>query len=150
MIRQLEDRLRHSEQILKTLQQEHEVLMRQAKPGVVHETLPCHDCGQYHQEFSVDSVFWNRIMRPDGKETDREYLCLACFHRHVVAALDAAVQERDDAIAERKETQAEFHHLSTTLSAETWAAIDRAEKAEAQLGVVHETRQQEKNDEEKD
>jgi hypothetical protein len=57
--------------------------------------LPCHDCRKPHREFSVDSVLWNRVMRPDGHETDREYLCLACFHYHVAKALCAAerVQE---------------------------------------------------------
>jgi hypothetical protein len=65
--------------------------------------LPCYDCGRPHLEFSVDSVLWNRIMRPDG-ETDREYLCLACFHGHVARYIDDLIERLFRASLEKLRT----------------------------------------------
>lgn len=54
--------------------------------------LPCVECGKPHREFVVPSSLWNRIVRHDNRETDREYLCLACFFGHVEAALRGGPQ----------------------------------------------------------
>lgn len=61
-------------------------------------------------------------------------LCRGCraLADKITKALRTLHQERDEAIAERDETQGEFHHLNETASAATWAAIDRAEAAEAE------------------
>lgn len=53
--------------------------------------LPCRNCNQPHQEYSVDSKLWNLVMRPDGRETEYEYLCLKCFHRRIAARVELLV-----------------------------------------------------------
>lgn len=64
--------------------------------------IPCSDCAGDVVEFTVPNDIWNSVMRPDGKEGDREYLCVSCWylwlrkHMHTEKArADKAEKERD-------------------------------------------------------
>jgi hypothetical protein len=50
--------------------------------------IPCSNCGGKVQEFSVPNPVWNAIVRKNGKETDKEYLCVWCFTSCVVEWFD--------------------------------------------------------------
>ena len=41
--------------------------------------IPCRRCGGPVVEFVVPNEVWNPIVRKNGPETDREYLCVRCF-----------------------------------------------------------------------
>ena len=41
--------------------------------------IPCQHCGGPVIEFSIPSPLWNSIMRPDGREHTKEYICIDCF-----------------------------------------------------------------------
>lgn len=47
-------------------------------------TVPCCLCGGAVEEFSVPNADWNRIVRKNGSETDKEYLCWACFEKKIL------------------------------------------------------------------
>lgn len=51
-------------------------------------TVPCCACGGEVVEFTVPNDIWNLVMRPDGKETDKEYLCLDCWYKALRSKLD--------------------------------------------------------------
>jgi DNA-directed RNA polymerase subunit RPC12/RpoP len=51
-------------------------------------TIPCSNCGGRVQEFSVANELWNKVVRKNGKETNREYLCIWCFASLMVYFLD--------------------------------------------------------------
>lgn len=69
-------------------------------------TVPCCECGGDAVEFTVPNDIWNAVMRPDEKETDREYLCLDCWYkalRNYINNLRAELdRERERAYAARK------------------------------------------------
>jgi len=46
--------------------------------------VPCCECGGKVVEFSVPSELWNMVMRPDGHETDKEYLCFDCWNKKLL------------------------------------------------------------------
>lgn len=46
--------------------------------------IPCCECGGPVVEFSIPNELWNRVMRPDGHETDKEYLCYSCWNKALV------------------------------------------------------------------
>lgn len=50
-------------------------------------TVPCVLCRGVVFEFSVPSELWNAVVRRGGPETDKEYLCVNCFHRKVYEAI---------------------------------------------------------------
>jgi hypothetical protein len=56
--------------------------------------IPCIECGNDVIEFSVPNDIWNRVIRPDGHEHDKEYLCMHCFLNRLRTALELPV--RDD------------------------------------------------------
>ena len=41
--------------------------------------IPCDDCGGEAHEFYIPNDIWNRVIRKDGHEQDKEYLCVDCF-----------------------------------------------------------------------
>lgn len=41
---------------------------------------PCCKCGGKVIEFSVPNALWNMVIRQDGRESDKEYLCFACWN----------------------------------------------------------------------
>ncbi len=41
--------------------------------------VPCAECSGPVHEFSVPDNLWNTVVRTEGKEHDKEYLCLNCF-----------------------------------------------------------------------
>lgn len=47
--------------------------------GARVSSIPCCLCGGECIEFTVPNELWNRIIRPDGREHDKEYLCVQCF-----------------------------------------------------------------------
>ena len=51
---------------------------------------PCCECGCECIEFSRPSEEWNATMRPDGHETDREYLCAPCYMNHLASRAERA------------------------------------------------------------
>lgn len=55
-----------------------------------HETstIPCCLCGGEVVEFTVPNDIWNLVIRTDGKETDKEYLCLDCWYKALRSKLD--------------------------------------------------------------
>lgn len=42
-------------------------------------SIPCVECGGPVVEFSIPNRIWNQVVRRDGREHDREYLCIGCF-----------------------------------------------------------------------
>lgn len=59
--------------------------------------IPCDLCGGAVIEFSIPNDIWNRVIRLDGHEHDKEYLCMACFFDALRTALGIGVttMERD-------------------------------------------------------
>lgn len=51
-------------------------------------SIPCAVCGGEVIEFSVPNDLWNYVMRPDGHETDKEYLCFSCWNRALEAKFE--------------------------------------------------------------
>lgn len=56
-------------------------LWRRLVPAVEspYSEVPCCECKERMVEFGVPNALWNSVMRPDGREHDREYLCITCF-----------------------------------------------------------------------
>lgn len=44
-------------------------------------TIPCVLCGGVVREFSIPNEIWNYVVRDDGLETDREYMCETCYRQ---------------------------------------------------------------------
>jgi len=44
----------------------------------------CCECNGKVIEFSVPNELWNIVMRPDGNETDKEYLCFGCWNKKLL------------------------------------------------------------------
>ena len=63
--------------------------------------IPCCECGGEVVEFTVPNDIWNLVMRPDGKETDREYLCWNCWYeklRNKMAEMQRRERNLEDAL----------------------------------------------------
>lgn len=43
--------------------------------------ISCCKCGGEVNEFVVPNELWNIVMRPDGHETNQEYLCFDCWNK---------------------------------------------------------------------
>lgn len=61
--------------------------------------IPCCICGGEVVEFTVPNDIWNLVMRPDDKETDREYLCLDCWYVALRDFLSASQRRERAAVA---------------------------------------------------
>jgi hypothetical protein len=61
---------------------------RTSVESVVSE-VPCCKCGGEVIEFVVENRIWNRIVRLDGPEHDKEYLCVACFAKQCVEFVES-------------------------------------------------------------
>jgi hypothetical protein len=46
--------------------------------------IPCAICGGEVIEFTAPNYLWNLIMRPDGHEHDKEYVCFDCFKKKFI------------------------------------------------------------------
>jgi hypothetical protein len=59
------------------------VVIDEVQPKAEKETskIPCCLCGGKVIEFTVPNEVWNKVMRPDGKETDKEYICYECWNK---------------------------------------------------------------------
>lgn len=44
-------------------------------------SVPCAKCGKGCVEFTIPNEIWNAVIRPDGREHDEEYLCIACWEK---------------------------------------------------------------------
>ena len=55
--------------------------------------IPCCECGGEVVEYSIPNDIWNIVMRPDGKETDKEYLCLGCWHEALRRTLEELINQ---------------------------------------------------------
>ena len=56
----------------------------------------CDRCAGPVYDFTVSNDLWNHVVRKDGPETYREYLCLTCFHAMVadrITELEAIVEK---------------------------------------------------------
>lgn len=49
--------------------------------------VPCDICGGKVIEFSIPNDIWNKVIRLDGHEHDKEYLCMDCFFEALRRAL---------------------------------------------------------------
>lgn len=92
---------------------------------------PCCECGCECIEFSRPSEEWNATMRPDGHETDREYLCAPCYMNHLASRAERA----ESALAASESKRA-------TLAAEcrAWRAVNDTCKDE-QFAVLNDRMQ---------
>ena len=57
---------------------------------------PCNLCNGTVIEFSIDNIVWNTVIREDGSEHDKEYLCVWCvladmidYNRNNIKKLEA-------------------------------------------------------------
>lgn len=41
--------------------------------------IPCCLCGGEVREFTIPNDIWNEVIRLNGRETDREYICIECW-----------------------------------------------------------------------
>ena len=55
--------------------------------------VPCCKCHGEVIEFTVPNELWNAVMRPDGCETDQEYLCFDCWNKELLAVLKALIND---------------------------------------------------------
>jgi len=62
--------------------------------------IPCCKCGKEVIEFTVPNELWNMVMRHDGHETDKEYLCFDCWNTELMEYL-ARLQSELDAEKEK-------------------------------------------------
>lgn len=53
---------------------------------VISET-PCSLCGGQVIEFGIPNDIWNKVIRLDGHESNKEYLCIDCFFEALRKAL---------------------------------------------------------------
>jgi hypothetical protein len=58
--------------------------------------IPCCKCHGPVIEFTIPNETWNAVMRPDGKETDQEYICESCWHEAVQEAATRPLNLRVD------------------------------------------------------
>lgn len=73
--------------------------------------IPCCKCGGVViDEFSVPSELWNAVMRPDGHETDQEYLCFECWN----GALNVYITRLRSLVTELKEGITNTRDLART------------------------------------
>lgn len=56
-------------------------LIESLQAQLASSEIPCCECGGEVVEFTVPNDIWNSVMRPDGHETDREYLCFDCWYK---------------------------------------------------------------------
>lgn len=56
-------------------------------PSDQASSIPCDICGGAVIEFSIPNDIWNKVIRLDGHEHDKEYLCMACFFDALRTAL---------------------------------------------------------------
>jgi len=50
-------------------------------------SIPCAKCGGSVIEFSVPNDVWNKVVRPTGRETSNEYICVNCWFNALRVAL---------------------------------------------------------------
>lgn len=60
-------------------------------PDDAVSSIPCNICGGAVIEFSIPNDIWNKVIRLDGHEHDKEYLCMACFFDALRVALGIGV-----------------------------------------------------------
>lgn len=46
--------------------------------------IPCVECNGEVIEFSIPNIVWNKVIRRNGKEHNKEYLCIWCFLNHTI------------------------------------------------------------------
>lgn len=63
--------------------------------GDLISSIKCARCGGHVVEFTIPNDIWNAVIRPDGRERDDEYICMACWHKALRAALDVVVNARE-------------------------------------------------------
>lgn len=62
-----------------------------------YSDIPCFECGNNVVEFSVPDELWNAVMRPDGHETGKEYLCFDCWNKNLMAYIAALTKQLAEA-----------------------------------------------------
>lgn len=48
---------------------------------------PCVLCGEKLKEYYIPDDIWNKVIRVNDMETDKEYLCIDCFLKALRLAL---------------------------------------------------------------
>lgn len=75
--------------------------LREQLAAVDVSTVPCCQCHGPVVEFSRSNAEWNATMKPGGHETDREYLCAACYMNRLATRAETAearVAELEEAL----------------------------------------------------
>lgn len=57
--------------------------------------VPCARCGGTVVEFVIPSRLWNAVIRNNGTEGDKEYLCYECWLTEVEGSIDRLMEEAD-------------------------------------------------------
>lgn len=65
--------------------------------------IPCYECGGEVIEFTVPNNIWNFVMRPDGKETNKEYICSDCWYKALRIKLEESQRRERAAIRDLEE-----------------------------------------------
>lgn len=86
------DDCERSDNIIKSLKQQ----LKEANE-LGKSKIPCCECGGSVIEFSVPNRLWNIVMRPDGHETNKEYLCFACWNNRLYKFI-ASIQAHQERI----------------------------------------------------
>lgn len=74
--------------------------IQRSKPRV--SKVPCCVCGGEVVEFTVPNDLWNFVMRPDGKETGKEYLCWDCWNKALWRKMQELQRETQAAVEDMR------------------------------------------------
>jgi len=88
--------------------------------------IPCQECGCNCVEFTIPNNLWNKVMRPDGHEGEKEYICFSCWNKKLIDWLSAVEQERDN-----WERKSKNNGLAAAIAAERMTELE-AELKEAE------------------
>jgi hypothetical protein len=107
-------------------------------------SISCCECGGKVVEFTVPNDIWNMVMRPDGKETNREYICLDCWYKALKNKLDELAknvqEEFDIGSGYYKKWQKAEAQLATLKEAQRWIPVTEKEPPESGEYIVCEKR----------
>lgn len=87
----------------------------------VISSIPCARCGGEVIEFSIPNDVWNKVIRPDGHEHTKEYLCANCWFNALRVALGIEAVEQSFA-ADGSQASA-FGGSATNDADAAWEAI---------------------------
>lgn len=74
-------------------------------------SLTCAVCNQPMCEFVIENADWNTLVRRDGEESEKEYLCIACFGKMAAETARHYAKERDESLTACRARGAEIEAL---------------------------------------